>query len=63
MEGRLDAVESRLNDMKAVLERIDARLARIEATEARRKGGWAVLVGASSAVSLIAGWIINHFWK
>jgi hypothetical protein len=63
MEGRLDAVEDRLNEMKVVLERIDARMARIEATEAQRKGGLAVLVGLSSAISLIAGWIINHFWK
>jgi hypothetical protein len=30
MEGRLDAVEDRLSEMKAVLERIDERLAKIE---------------------------------
>jgi septal ring factor EnvC (AmiA/AmiB activator) len=63
MEGRLDAVEDRLSEMKAVLERIDERLAKIESAEAQRKGGLATLIAASSVISLIAGWVIEHFWK
>jgi septal ring factor EnvC (AmiA/AmiB activator) len=61
MEGRLDAVEDRLSEMKAVLERIDERLAKIESAEAQRKGGLATLIAASSVISLIAGWVIEHF--
>ncbi|PTR07856.1 MULTISPECIES: hypothetical protein [Novosphingobium] len=67
MEGRLDAVEDRLTKIEVVLERIDRRMARIEETEAKRKGGWAVLVTVASLIaSFVAamfGLLVSHFLK
>ena len=51
MEGRLQALEDRLQKVEALLVRIDDRLAKIESQETERKGGWKVLVFVSGVMS------------
>ncbi|TXH10431.1 MAG: hypothetical protein E6R02_07255 [Gammaproteobacteria bacterium] len=63
MEGRLGAVEQRLEKMEAVLERIDERLAKIEVQENERKGAWRVLVFVSGVLSSGVAAVVTWFFK
>lgn len=50
MEGKQDAMGTRLDKIEELLERIDARLAKLEAKENQRKGAVAALMVFSGAV-------------
>lgn len=60
MEGRLTALEDRLEKMEAVLERIDRRLAAMETKETERKGAWKVIVTVAGAVSAAVAALIKY---
>ena len=67
MEGRLQALEDRLQKVEALLvridDRIDDRLAKIESQETERKGGWKALVFVSgvmsSGIAAVVTWVFK----
>lgn len=61
MEGRLDAMDDRLEKMEAVLDRIDGRLAKIESRESERKGAWKLTVSVSAGASAFIAWLVSNF--
>jgi len=63
MEGRLQALEDRLQKVEALLVRIDDRLAKIESQETERKGGWKALVFVSGAMSSGIAAVVTWVFK
>lgn len=78
VEGEMRAVHDRLDrleaffeesmrEIKESLKRLESKQDAQDALEQRRKGAfaviWPVVVAISSAVSIAATWLINHFLK
>lgn len=71
MHDRLDRLEAffeeSMREIKESLKRLESKQDAQDALEQRRKGAfavlWPVVVSISSAVSIAATWLINHFFK
>lgn len=71
VHDRLDRLEAffeeSMREIKESLKRLESKQDAQDALEQRRKGAfavlWPVVVSISSAVSIAATWLINHFFK
>ncbi len=71
VHDRLDRLEAffeeSMREIKESLKRLESKQDAQDALEQRRKGAaavlWPVVVSISSAVSIAATWLLNHFFK